>query len=137
MSGIVRQTDVHEDEPRVTMPTDAQLILRQVNDTLRSALNNLRPEHRHCSSIRPDEFSDLLHQIGRATACLYPLPPRLPVDPALENEALEFRRNLQNLRQFLPGLQVRLLAERSRLDSARTHLGAAAAWDQARNSAGD
>jgi hypothetical protein len=50
---------------------------------------------------------------------------------ALEKEALEYRRNLEKLKHFLPDVQARLLAEKSRLETARTHVAAAAAWAKA------
>lgn len=47
------------------MPPDALETLRQVNNNLGSALLRLRPEQRHCSTIRPQDFSDLLSEILR------------------------------------------------------------------------
>ncbi|MGD0212150.1 MAG: hypothetical protein ABSB87_02885 [Terriglobales bacterium] len=112
------------------MPTDALKSLRLVNDNLRSALLRLRPERKHCSRIKPQDFSDILSQLLRAAECL-----RLAADSedavALEKEALEYRRNLEKLKHFLPDVQARLLAEKSRLETARTHVAAAAAWAKA------
>jgi len=44
--------------------------LRQVNDNLRAALIRLHPERKLCSSIRPQDFSDLLSNIQQAAECL-------------------------------------------------------------------
>jgi superfamily I DNA and/or RNA helicase len=113
--------------------------LRQVNENLRSALLRLRPERKHCSSIRPQDFSDILSQLLRAAECLRrPEPPAnseaaLTIEAALEKESLEYRSNLEKLKRFLPDVQVRLLAEKSRLETARTHVATAAAWAQAHN----
>ena len=40
-------------------------------------------------------------------------------------------RDLEKLKDFLPDLRGRLLAEKSRLESAQTHVAAAAAWARA------
>jgi predicted amidohydrolase len=48
--------------------------------------------------------------------------------PELKNESLEYRSNLEQLKQLLPDFQVRLLAEKSRLEVAKSHVAAAAAW---------
>jgi hypothetical protein len=52
--------------------------------------------------------------------------------PELKNESLEYRSNLEQLQQLLPDFQVRLLAEKSRLEVAKSHVAAAAAWAGAR-----
>lgn len=123
------------------MPQDALETLRQVNENLRSALLRLRPERKHCSSIRPQDFSDILSQLLRAAECLrHPESPANPeaalmIEAALKKESLEYRSNLEKLKHFLPDVQVRLLAEKSRLEIARTHVATAAAWVQARKKA--
>ena len=62
------------------MPPDALATLRQVNDNLRSALLCLRPERKHCSALRPQDFSDLLSQLLRAAECLR-RPPHIRKPP--------------------------------------------------------
>jgi hypothetical protein len=104
--------------------------LRQVNENLRAALIRFRPERKHCSKIRAQDFSELLSQLRRASECLRLLPPHPEAAAAIEKETLEYRSNLQELKRFLPDVQVRLLAERSRLETARNHVAAAAAWAQ-------
>jgi hypothetical protein len=121
----------------VTLRRDAVETLRQVNENLRAALLRLRPERKHCSSIKPQDFSDILKQLLRAAECLPHLEPTahsdaaLSIEAALEKESLEYRRNLEKLKRFLPDVQVRLMAEKSRLEAARTHASTAAAWAQA------
>ncbi|MGB8014258.1 MAG: hypothetical protein WCF68_21795 [Terriglobales bacterium] len=117
------------------MPPDALATLRQVNDNLRSALLCLRPERKHCSALRPQDFSDLLSQLLRAAECLRRPPAHPEAAAALEKEALDYRGNLEKLKRFLPDLHLRLLAEKSRLETARTHVAAAQAWAQARKKA--
>jgi hypothetical protein len=126
------------------MPADALEILRSVNDNLRSALVRLRPERRHCSTLKSQDFSELLGQLIQAAECLRNIPSHcsaaattLEKDPiekeviekdVLEKEALEYRSNLEKLKHFLPDLHVRLLAERTRLETARSHVAAASTW---------
>lgn len=113
------------------MPPAALETLRQVNDKLRSALIRLRPERKLCSSIRPQDFSDLLSQLLRARECLGRPGTQSETSVALEEESLEYRSNLEKLMDFLPDLHGRLLAEKSRLETAQTHVAAAVAWAQA------
>jgi len=107
--------------------------LRDVNAKLRFALMRLRPERRHCSTITPQDFSAILAELLRAAECFGGQPAHREEAAALENEALEYRRHLEVLKQFLPDLQLRLLAEKSRLEGARTQVAAATAWARARN----
>jgi hypothetical protein len=113
------------------MPPDALETLRQVNDNLRSALLRLRPEQTHCSTIRPQDFSDLLGQLLLAAECMRRPPSRSEAAVAFEKESLEYRSNLEELKDFLPGVRGRLLAEKSRLESAQSHVAAAVAWARA------
>lgn len=113
------------------MPSDALETLRQVNENLRSALIHLQPEQKHCSTIRPQDFSDIMSQILRAAECLRHPPAHSEVGAALEKEALEYRSNLEKLKDFLPDLHGRLLAEKARLETAQTHVATAAAWARA------
>jgi hypothetical protein len=116
------------------MPSDALETLRQVNENLRSAVLRLRPERTHCSSIRPQDFSDILSQLMRAAECLR-RPPAEPEDAAaFAEQARAYRNNLEHLKHFLPDVQARLLAEKSRLETARSHVAAAGEWARARKS---
>ncbi len=120
------------------MPPAALDLLRRVNDNLRSALVRLRPERRHCLTLRPQDFSELLCQVLAAAECLQNIrshsAPGTAVDAdllekdLLEKEALEYRGHLEKLKHFLPDLHIRLLAERARLETARAHAASASAW---------
>jgi hypothetical protein len=94
------------------MPPDPLATLRQVNESLRFALLRLRPERKHCSAIRPQDFSDILSQLLRAAECLRRLPADSKVAAILEKESLEYRSNLEKLKHFLPDLHARLLVEK-------------------------
>jgi hypothetical protein len=113
------------------MPPDALETMRQVNENLRSALIRLRPEQKLCSTITPHDFSDILSQLLRAAECLRCAPAHAEAAAAIEKESLEYRSNLEKLKLFLPELHGRLLSERARLETAQTHVAAAAAWARA------
>lgn len=114
------------------MPPDALDTLRQVNAYLRSALLSLRPEERHCSTITPQNFLDLLTQLRRAAECLRcPTARSEATALVLQKELLEYRCSLEKLRRSLPDLHGRLLAEKARLEGAQAHVATAAAWAQA------
>jgi hypothetical protein len=109
------------------MAADTLTTLQQVNGSIRSALTRLRPDQKHCSNIRPQDFSDLLGEILRAAECLRLQPPQSE-GMEFTQASLEYRTNLVKLRDFLPELQGNLLAERSRLEIAQAHVAAAAEW---------
>jgi len=113
------------------MPSDALETLRQVNANLRSALLRLRPERKHCSAITPQDFSDILSQLVRARECSRHPITNSERSVSLEKASQEYRINLEKLKQFLPSLHVRLLAEKSRLETLRNHTTAAVAWSRA------
>jgi hypothetical protein len=115
------------------MAADDLKILQQVNASLRAALIHLHPQERHCSTITPQDFADLLSEILRAAACVRrpPAAPGNESEAALEKETLDYGSNLEKLRNFLPELHVNLLAEKSRLETAQSHVAVAAAWARA------
>jgi len=113
------------------MPGEAIATLRQVNDGLRSTLVRLHPEQSLCSTITPEDFSAIIGEISRARQCLQHFAPGTEATAAIEKELLEYRDNLEKLKQFLPDLHGRLLAEKVRLETANNKLAAAAAWAQA------
>jgi hypothetical protein len=116
-------------------PPDALETLRRVNENLRSALLRFRPERKHCSIIKSQDFSDIRVQLTRAAQCLprgtAPRNAAATIEAALEKEALEYRNNLEKLKRFLPDVHLRLLAEKTRIATARTHIKSAAAWNRA------
>jgi hypothetical protein len=122
-------------------PSSSASSLQQINVRLRSALTRLRPEQRHCSSLRAQDFSDLLKDLLRAAECLQHKPsgksepdvasPVTSDATSFEEEARAYHLNLEKLNRFLPDLHTRLLAEKSRLENALAHAAAASAWAQA------
>jgi hypothetical protein len=112
-------------------PEDNLAILRAANKHLRSVLVRLRPERQHCSAIKPQDLSDLGSEIQRVAGCAQGISLNPQAAPELKNESLEYRSNLEQLKQLLPDFQVRLLAEKSRLEVEKNHVAAAAAWARA------
>ncbi|HTR26011.1 MAG TPA: hypothetical protein VMI10_18705 [Terriglobales bacterium] len=112
------------------MPADSVEMLRAINAHLRGVLIWLRPERKHCTAVTPQDFMAILEQLMRAAALRDSSRP----SRELEKEILEYRDNLKELKRMLPDLQGRLLAERARLETTRSHLAAAAIWAKARKS---
>jgi hypothetical protein len=115
----------------VPMPEEPIATLRQVNRNLRSVLIRFRPEMRVSSAITSDDFRELLNEVARAGQCLQQ-PASALTSAEFETESFECRNILEALKKFLPDVQVRLLAEKSRLEVARSQLLAAEAWALAR-----
>lgn len=111
---------------------DALATLRQVNHHLGSALLRFHPQRKNCLAIKPHDFSGLLNQLQRASNCLRGLASPGEMGAELEKECREYRTNLEKLKRFLPDVQVRLLAEKARLEAARSHLVAAEEWARSR-----
>jgi len=122
------------------MPSDALIILREVNQQIRATLLRFRPDQARCCAITPGDFSALLAELVRAGECLRCLSGnsspmtvsshrrQTAEDAALAEEAREYRSNLEKLKRSLPELHARLLAEKSRLRNAQNHVAAVSAW---------
>ena len=113
------------------MPPGPVETLREVNSDLRRVLVHFQPERRHCSTIAPQDFVVVLDQLLRAASSRNSLES----SAELEQELLDYRGNLEQLQRLLPDLHGRLLAERARLESARSQLAAAAVWAEVRKTA--
>jgi hypothetical protein len=102
--------------------------LREANRLLREALVRFRPERRRYAHIAPQELSALLDELLKASESLRLAPGAEATSEAVAHELHEYRKNLQELKRFLPALHVGLLVERSRLETERSHIRAATAW---------
>jgi hypothetical protein len=96
------------------------------------AVIQFSPECKLSSSLRPEDLSGILADLLRAAECLRNRPADTELEAAFEQESFRYRKHLQELKHFLPGIQLRLLAEKVRLENARIHLAAANAWAQVR-----
>jgi hypothetical protein len=101
--------------------------LREVNDKLRARLDRLPGGYHSSTVVAPTEFTDLLAELQRATHCLRNLPATA-LDAEMSGEISEYRSHVQELRKIVPSLQGRLLIEKARLETVRTHVVKAAAW---------
>ena len=104
--------------------------LERVIRSLRSALIRFRPERNHCLTIRPTELSELRREIQDSAQCLTKFPADLQQTSDLKRKVAEYRANLQEMTRVLPDLQLRLLAEKRRLEMAQTQATRAARWAQ-------
>jgi hypothetical protein len=106
---------------------DTLATLQQVNENLSSSLLRFRAEQKNCSSFTPQDFASLLSEILRGAECL---PSTLPfqTSDAMRRAMGDYRLTLEKLREFLPELHNNLLTEKSRLETAQTHIAAASAW---------
>jgi hypothetical protein len=112
------------------MSEDPLASLRRTNEYLRSSILRLQADQTVCSTIKPQDFTDLLNEILRMGECLRSTPSDSPQLAAMQEESAQYLTNLESLKDFLPQLHGRLLAEKSRLEIAQNH-AAAAAWASA------
>lgn len=77
----------------------------------------------------PQQMSALLSELMRAGMWLRSMPAEKSA--ALQHELAEYRRQVERLRELLPGIHAALLGERARLEQERERVRAAAEWAQA------
>jgi hypothetical protein len=70
----------------------------------------------------------MLAELRQATECLRSLPAAQAPLTKMAHEICEYRSHLQQLEKILPSVQGRLLIEKARLQTARTHVAKAVAW---------
>jgi hypothetical protein len=101
--------------------------LRIANGNLRAGLARLLPEPNPSAPLHPNDLSGLLTALLQARECLRSVAP----DAELEKAVSEYRSTVEQLANILPRIHGRLLTEKARLEIARAHLNATAAWAQA------
>ena len=102
--------------------------LHEINGRLRAAVLLFRPEQKRPAAIQQKDFDVIRAEILRARDCMHSASDDQEYNVAFALELSLYRACLKELRRALPALQVQLLAERSRIETARTHLVSAAAW---------
>ena len=112
------------------MSASALDILRDANRNLRLGLLRLQPESNIADPLVPSSLSGLLAELLRVAECLGKMPAAGLREIKLEKEISEYRANLEELSQLLPSVHGQLLAEKTRLEIARSHVQAAALWTQ-------
>lgn len=103
--------------------------LRQTNQRLRFWLESLELPPSPTTPLMPQLVAGLLSELLQAGERLRSGLPESP-GLALEDELREYRRNLERLRERMPGIHKHLLEERARLEAERTRLEAAEEWAQ-------
>jgi hypothetical protein len=106
--------------------------LRATNSRLRSWLDGMDVDHTSQCTATPSDISTLLSELLRAGAGLR-AQPILPkgIDPELDRELDEYRRNVERLRHLMPFIHRQLLAERARIETQRARVQLAVEWAQA------
>lgn len=103
--------------------------LRQTNIRLRFWLESLAPDPPHPTPPTPQLISGLLSELLRAGEWLRSGLPEQH-DLQFQAELGEYRRNLERLRDRMPGIHSHLLGERARLEAERTRIESAVEWAQ-------
>jgi hypothetical protein len=113
------------------MPSPATESLRIANENLRAGLAGLLPESNASASLTPKDLSGLLTALLQARESFRSVVSKSPPDSELENAISEYRRTVEQLALVLPRIHSELLTKKARLEIARAHLTATAAWAKA------
>lgn len=113
------------------MSSDRVATLRLAGANLRTGLARLQPAQNDPFPLEPEDLSGLLAELSRAAGCLRSIPSDYAADMELEKALSEYRSTVEQLAQILPRIHGRLLTEKTRLEIAREHMTATAAWAQA------
>lgn len=113
------------------MAPDVLVALQRANAVLASMLARLQAGRAVSSTITSQDLSELENQILLTGECLRNLPRHSPSTATITKETARYLNDLQSLKDFLPYLQRHLLAEKSRLEVARSHVVGASAWADA------
>ena len=105
--------------------------LRIANKNLRAGLARLQPEANSPSLLTPEDLLDLHAMVSQAASCRRSLASDSVADSELEREIREYRGNIEKLAEVLSSVQGRLMAEKVRLQTARSHVAATNAWARA------
>jgi hypothetical protein len=105
--------------------------LHETNRRLRVWLDSLLPAAADGPPVvaSPQQMNGLLSELMRAGICLRASSERR--DAELEQEANEYRGQVERLRALLPAIHAALLAERARLEQERDRVQSAAEWARA------
>jgi hypothetical protein len=113
------------------MPSRVQT-LREANHRLPEWLEVVVARHEQAAVATPEQMSALLTELLKAGEGLRSEPiPEQGVDPELDDELDQYRRNVERLKRMLPAIHSQLLLERARLEFQRAHVQAAAEWARA------
>ncbi len=113
------------------MPSPATESLRIANRKLRTGLARLLPESNASASLTPKDLSGLLTALLQARECLHGVVSNSPPDVELKQAISEYRSTVEQLALVLPRIHGELLTKKARLEIARAHVTATAAWAKA------
>jgi hypothetical protein len=113
------------------MSTATTESLRSANRNLRARLARLLPELNPSAPLNPQDLSGVVTDLLHAGDCLRSISPVSVPDAELKEAISEYRSTVEQLAQILPRVHGRLLTEKARLEIARAHVTATAAWAQA------
>lgn len=113
------------------MSSDRVATLSLANTKLRARLARWQSARNETSHLEAKYLSGLLAELLRTAGCLHSIPADSAPDPELEKAISEYRSTVEQLAQILPRIHGRLLTEKARLEIARAHVNATAAWAQA------
>jgi hypothetical protein len=115
--------------PSLTLSRSQEL--RDTNRHMRFWLDSISQQGPPAAAT-PEHMAALLSELLRAGAGLRAEPlPANGLDPELDAEIHEYRRQVERLRDLLPSIHRQLLAERARLEAQRTRVRSAAEWARA------
>ncbi len=111
--------------------TETQLTenLRRTNTRLRRYLEGLTPDPADPTAPPPQIISEVLSELLRAGEWMRQglADSR---DGQVQAELVDYRRNLERLRDRMPAIHRHLLAERARLEAERARIESAVDWAQ-------
>jgi len=106
--------------------------LRDTNQRLRDWLDSTISASGQLAAATPDCITALLAELLHAGARLREQTiPAKGIDPELDGELVQYRHNIERLRDILPSIHSQLLVERARLEAQRARVRSAAEWAQA------
>jgi len=114
------------------MPASALEALQLANRSIGKRLTQLRSSP---GVVHPDWLADLRVDLTEAGGWLKQLPVDGSASPPLAAEGSQYRSLLEQLAQILPSIQVRLLAEKARMQAMGERYEAVQAWARAQQSA--
>ena len=110
------------------MPSPVQT-LREANRRIPDWLDCVIARKEQAAVATPEQMAGLLSELLKVGEGLRAEPiPGHGVDPELDNELEEYRRNVERLQRMLPVIHSQLLVERARLEFQRARVQAAAEW---------
>jgi hypothetical protein len=105
--------------------------LRAANERLQTLLAQLQQDSAGAGVAGTDALVRLLSEVASTARLSGFFRGELKDSAAGAQELSRYRRILQELRRLLPAIHTRLLSDRARLETERSHCCAASAWAEA------